>query len=344
VKGTPLDNSSSSEAGLETIVEDRTVLDTGLENIKGIGPKTKQKLMEGGIESILGLAVALPSELNEVLGGAEDSATQLIVAARQYLESYGLLEKEFVPASEAYQKRLEMMRLTTGSKNLDELLLGGIETQSITEFFGDYGSGKTQICHTLCVLCQRPPEQGGLGGGAIYIDTEGTFRPERLHQIASAKGLDPEAVLRKVVLCKVYNSNHLELVVRGLERYIEKYQAKLLIVDSIISLHRAEYMGRGTLANRQQRLNALIHRLLRLADILNIAVVVTNQVQSKPDTFFGDPTRPAGGNVIAHACTYRIYLKKAGPQRSATIVDSPLHPYSQTKFQITEGGVEDPAA
>ncbi len=317
------------------------MLDTGLENIKGIGPKTKAKLVDGGIDSVLGLAVALPRELNEVLGGEEESATRLIVAARQYLVSHGILDKEFVSASEAYAKRLAMQRLTTGSTNLDALLLGGIETQGITEFFGDYGSGKTQICHTLCVLCQQPPEEGGLGGGAIYIDTEGTFRPERLHQIASVKGFDPEAVLQHVVLCKVYNSSHLELVVRGLDRYIEQYQAKLLIVDSIISLHRAEYVGRGTLADRQQRLNALIHRLLRLADILNIAVVVTNQVQSKPDTFFGDPTRPAGGNVIAHACTYRIYLKKSGPNRSATIVDSPLHPYSQAKFQITASGIED---
>lgn len=234
-----------------------------------------------------------------------------------------------------------MKRITTGSNKLDDLLLGGIETQSITEFFGDFGSGKTQICHTLCVTSQLPLDQGGLEGVTIYVDTEGTFRPERLVQIAESKGLDADEILKNVVLCKVYNSNHLELIVRGLSRFIEKYNAKLLIVDSIISLHRAEFIGRGTLANRQQRLNKLVHRLLRLAEIFNIAVVVTNQVQSKPDTFFGDPTRPAGGNVIAHACTYRIYLKKSGPQRIATIVDSPCHPYSDTRFQVTENGVED---
>ncbi len=320
-----------------------TVLDVGLDNIKGIGPKTKQKLIDGGIDSVLGLAVALPSEVEEVLGGTEESASKLIFSARQYLESQGLLGKEFIVASDALQKRKEMKRIVTGAKALDDLLLGGVETQSITEFFGDYGSGKTQLCHTLCVTCQLPLDQGGLEGGAIYVDTEGTFRPERLYQIAEAKGLDANEVLQKVVLCKVYNSNHLELVVRGLGRFIEKYNARLLIVDSIISLHRAEFIGRGTLANRQQRLNSLIHRLLRLAEIFNIAVVVTNQVQSKPDTFFGDPTRPAGGNVIAHACTYRVYLKKSGPQRVATIVDSPCHPYGDARFQISEGGVEDAA-
>jgi DNA repair protein RadA len=181
-----------------------------------------------------------------------------------------------------------------------------------------------------------------LDAGAIYIDTEGTFRPERIYQIAEANGLDPHEILQRIILCKVYNSSHLELVVRGLDRFIERFKVKLLIVDSVISLHRAEFIGRGTLANRQQRLNYLIHRLLRLAEVFNIAVVVTNQVQSKPDTFFGDPTRPAGGNVIAHACTYRIYLKKSGPQRIATMVDSPYHPYSDIRFQITEKGIEDP--
>lgn len=318
-----------------------TVLEVGLDNIKGIGPKITQKLIDGGIDSVLGLAVALPKEIEEILGGKEESASKLIMSARQQLESQGLLGKEFVLASEVLQKRKNMKRITTGSNKLDDLLLGGIETQSITEFFGDFGSGKTQICHTLCVTCQLPLGQGGLEGVAIYVDTEGTFRPERLVQIAESKGLDADEILKNVVLCKVYNSNHLELVIRGLSRFIEKYNAKLLIVDSIISLHRAEFIGRGTLANRQQRLNRLVHRLLRLAEIFNIAVVVTNQVQSKPDTFFGDPTRPAGGNVIAHACTYRIYLKKSGPQRIATIVDSPCHPYSDTRFQVTENGVED---
>ncbi|MFQ6076610.1 MAG: DNA repair and recombination protein RadA, partial [Candidatus Bathyarchaeia archaeon] len=274
--------------------------------------------------------------------GKGESAFSYILSARQYLEESGLLDREFVPASELLQKRRAMMRCTTGSTNLDTLLGGGVETQAITEVYGDFGSGKTQLCHTLCVTCQRPPEEGGLGGGAIYVDTESTFRPERLYQIAQTRGIDPEETVRNVTFCKVYNSSHLELVVRALGKHIEKCNARLVVVDSVISLHRAEFMGRGTLAERQQRLNNMIHRLLRLAEIYNIAVVVTNQVQTKPDTFFGDPTRPAGGNVIAHACTYRIYLRKAGKDRSATIVDSPCHPYVNTKFTITEAGVTDP--
>jgi len=318
-----------------------SIVDLNLDDIKGIGPKTKAKLIDNGIESVLGLAASLPRELEEILGGKEENANSFIISARRLLEESGLLEREFITASELMQKRKAIGRITTGSKNLDTLLEGGVETQAITEFYGDFGSGKTQICHTLCVNCQLPPEKDGLGEMAIYLDTEGTFRPERIYQIAETRGLNAEEILQRIMLCKIYNSNHLEVIVRALGKYIEKFKARLIIVDSIISLHRAEFIGRGTLAERQQRLNVLIHRLLHQAEMYNVAVVVTNQVQTKPDTFFGDPTRPAGGNVIAHACTYRIYLKKSGPNRIATMVDSPYHPYSDVKFRITEKGIVD---
>lgn len=317
-------------------------LDIDLSNLKGIGPKTREKLIDGGIQSIMDLAAALPRELEDILGGKEEKAFSFIISAKRCLEQRGLLYKEFIPAGELLQKRRNMVRCTTGSNNLNTILNGGVETQAITEVYGDFGSGKTQLCHTLCCTCQLQPGEGGLGGGAIYIDTESTFRPERLYQIAQARGLDPDEIVSNVTFCKVYNSSHLELVVRVLGKHIERCGAKLIIVDSVISLHRAEFLGRGTLAERQQRLNSLIHRLLRFAEIYNIAVVVTNQVQTKPDTFFGDPTRPTGGNVIAHACTYRIYLKKAGKERIATIVDSPCHPYIDTRFTLTEAGVTDP--
>ncbi|MEM2886336.1 MAG: DNA repair and recombination protein RadA, partial [Thermoproteota archaeon] len=285
---------------------------------------------------------AIPNELQEAAGLKEVDAASLVLSARKLLEESGLLEGSFVTAAEVLGRRKEMMRCTTGSKSLDDLLEGGIETQAITEVYGDFGSGKTQLCHALCCTCQLPPGKGGLGGGALYIDTENTFRPERIKQIAESRGMDAGEVLQNIVVCKVYNSSHLELVVKSLGKYIEKFKAKLLIVDSIISLHRAEFIGRGTLAERQQRLNALIHRLMRQAEVYNVAVVVSNQVQTQPDAFFGDPTRPTGGNVIAHASTYRIYLKKAGQERIATIVDSPYHPYGEARFRITGKGIEDP--
>ena len=252
-----------------------------------------------------------------------------------------ILEKEFVTADLALEKRKSMLRCSTGSKALDELLLGGIETQAVTEFYGEFGSGKSQICHTLCAMARQSVELGGLDSGVIYIDTEGTFRPERLEQISRARGLDHAHILKSVAVCKVYNSSHLELIVKDLGKYVNDFNAKLVIIDGIISLHRAEFAGRGTLADRQQRLNSMLHKAIRLAEIFNIAVVITNQVQAAPDTFFGDPTKAAGGNVVAHSSTYRIYLRKSGENRLAKMMDSPYHPYSDTRFTINEKGADD---
>jgi DNA repair protein RadA len=189
--------------------------------------------------------------------------------------------------------------------------------------------------------CHTTISSGGLDGHVIYIDTEGTFRPERVEQIAMARGLDHTQILKSISLCKVYNSSHLELIVKNLGKSIKEFKAKLIIIDGIISLHRAEFAGRGTLADRQQRLNSMLHRLLRIAEIFNISIVITNQVQSSPDNFFGDPTKAAGGNVVAHGSTYRVYLRKSGENRLAKMMDSPYHSYSDTRFTINEKGVDD---
>ena len=315
--------------------------DLEIQDIQGIGPTTAKKLKEAGIVSVMDLAVTSADELAVDINASKESAATFIMAAQKLLRDSHIIEKEFVTADLALEKRKSMLRCSTGSKALDELLLGGIETQAVTEFYGEFGSGKSQICHTLCAIARQPIESGGLDSGVIYIDTEGTFRPERLEQIARARGLDHTYILKSVAVCKVYNSSHLELIVKDLGKYVNDFNAKLVIIDGIISLHRAEFAGRGTLADRQQRLNSMLHKALRLAEIFNIAVVITNQVQSAPDTFFGDPTKAAGGNVVAHSSTYRIYLRKSGENRVAKMMDSPYHPYSDTRFTINEKGADD---
>ena len=317
------------------------IIDLDIQDIEGIGPTTAKKLKEAGIVSVMDLAVSSADELAEDINSSKESAASFIISAQRLLRENRILEKEFVTADTALQKRKLMLRCSTGSVALDELLLGGIETQAVTEFYGEFGSGKSQICHTICATARQPVEEGGLNSGVIYIDTEGTFRPERVEQIAKARGLDASYILKSVAVCKVYNSSHLELIVKELGKYIDDFKAKLVIIDSIISLHRAEFAGRGTLADRQQRLNNMLHKLIRLAEIYNIAVIITNQVQSSPDTFFGDPTKAAGGNVIGHASTYRIYLRKSGENRIAKMMDSPYHPYSDTRFTVTERGTDD---
>lgn len=317
-------------------------IEVDIADLPGVGPATKTKLESGGITTILDLAASTTNELVDNLNLTDETAHNLIFEAQKLLRERGYLEKDLVSANELFSRRAKMLRCTTFSKNLDGLLAGGIETQAVTEFYGEFGSGKTQICHTACVASQLPAEQGGLGGSALYIDTESTFRPERIAQIARAKELEVESILTNIHIAKIYNASHLELIVRAMGGLIQQNNIKLVIVDSIISLHRAEFVGRGTLSERQQKLNAIMHRLKRVAEIYNVAVIITNQVQATPDTFFGDPTKAAGGNIIGHASTYRIYLRKAGAERKAIMIDSPMHPYGDTNFIVTEGGVADP--
>jgi DNA repair protein RadA len=334
----------NSEASLSTLSEQSQITDlTNLEiqDIEGIGPTTAKKLREAGIFSVMDLAVAGVEDLAVDINASKDSAASFIMAAQKLLRESDVLNKEFITADTALKKRRSLLRCSTGSSMLDDLFLGGIETQAVTELYGEFGSGKSQICHTMCITAGQPIELGGLNSGVIYIDTEGTFRPERLEQISSNRNIDPVQALQNVAVCKVYNSAHLELIVKNLGKYIDDYKAKLVIVDSIISLHRAEFSGRGTLADRQQRLNSIMHKLLRISEIYNIAIIVTNQVQSTPDTFFGDPTKPTGGNVIGHASTYRVYLRKSGENRIAKMIDSPYHPYSEVRFTVNEKGADN---
>jgi DNA repair protein RadA len=341
-ENTVMDN--NTETSLTTLSEQSQINDlTNLEiqDIEGIGPTTAKKLREAGIFSVMDLAVAAVEDLAVDINASKESAASFIMAAQKLLRESDVLEKEFITADTALKKRRSLLRCSTGSSMLDDLFLGGIETQAVTELYGEFGSGKSQICHTMCITAGQPVESGGLNSGVIYIDTEGTFRPERLEQISSSRNIDPVRALQNVAVCKVYNSAHLELIVKNLGKYIDDYKAKLVVVDSIISLHRAEFSGRGTLADRQQRLNSIMHKLLRISEIYNIAIIVTNQVQSAPDTFFGDPTKPTGGNVIGHASTYRVYLRKSGENRIAKMIDSPYHPYSEVRFTINEKGTDN---
>ncbi len=206
----------------------------------------------------------------------------------------------------------------------------------------------TQICHQLAVNVQLPKDKGGLEGSVIMIDTEKTFRPERIIQMASAKGLDGKEVLKNIYVAQAYNSNHQMLLVDNAKELAQKIAkegkppVRLLIVDSLTSHFRAEYVGRGALADRQQKLNRHLHDLMRFGEIFNAAIVVTNQVMAKPDTFYGDPTKPIGGHIVAHTATYRVYLRKGkGDLRVARLIDSPHLPEGEVVFKITEKGIED---
>jgi DNA repair protein RadA len=233
-------------------------------------------------------------------------------------------------------------RVTTGSKSLDELLGGGVETRTITEFFGEYGTGKTQLCHQLSVNVQLPEDKGGLEAKAAYIDTEGTFRWERIEQMARGVGLDPDKVMENIYWVRAVNSHHQMAVVEKLFDMVGKENIKLVVVDSLTGHFRAEFPGRESLALRQQLLNKHLHQLMRLAEIYDAAVIVTNQVMAVPEMFFGSPDRPVGGHVVGHAPGVRVQLRKSkGNRRIARVVDAPHLPEGETQFAITEFGIRD---
>jgi DNA repair protein RadA len=313
-----------------------------VEELEGIGPVMKTKLNTAGIVTVADLASKSPSEVADAMGSDIQRATEICEKARQKLVEINYLGENFVSATEIYKRRKAIDRISTGSRNLDDLFSGGIETQAVTEFYGEFGSGKTQICHTLCIMVQQSLELGGLHGKVVYIDTENTFRPERIVGIAEARGSDPQAILDGIIVAKAYNSSHQELIMSELGKQVRENGVKLVIVDSAVAHYRAEFLGRGTLSERQQRLNKFMHALVRAAEIYNIAVVATNQVQSAPDTFFGDPTRATGGHVVAHTSTYRVYIRKTGKNRVARMVDSPYHAEREVVFILDEKGVDDP--
>ncbi|MHA1309838.1 MAG: DNA repair and recombination protein RadA [Candidatus Helarchaeota archaeon] len=308
-----------------------------IEDLKGVGPAIAEKLRENGLVTANAIAVRSPKEISGLTGIGETVIQKIIVDARSKLNI------GFETANEILEKRQNIIRFTTGSKSLDDILNGGIETRAIFEAFGEFRTGKTQIGHQLCITVQLPKEEGGIEGSACYIDSEGTFRPERLLQILERyPQLDPKKALDNIFYCRAYNSDHQLLIVDKLGPMIEEKNVKLVVVDSIISHFRSEYIGRGTLSDRQQKLNRFIHKLLQLSEAHNLAVYITNQVQSSPGVFFGDPTVPTGGNVIAHASTYRLYLRKSkANKRVAKLIDSPCLPEAEAVFSITEHGIED---
>jgi len=316
--------------------------DLRLDSLEGVGPVTTRKLSDAGIHNIMDLIVRGPVEVAEITGMEKETAEKIVNKARQQLVEQGLIAKDFVSATDIYKRRQDIGKITTGTNCLDTLFDGGIETQALTEVYGEFGCGKTQFCHTMCVMVQKPKEEGGLGGGALYIDTENTFRPERIVSIAKANEMDPEKVLDNIIVARAYNSAHQTLVLEESGPVIEENNIKLIIVDSAVGLFRAEYLGRGTLAARQQKLNHFVHLLTRIAETYNCAALATNQVMASPDVFFGDPTRPIGGNVVAHTSTYRIYFKKSGKKRIARMVDSPHHPEMDVVFALGDAGVIDP--
>ena len=315
-----------------------TVKGKTIRDLPGVGPATAEKLESVGFSDLMAIAVATPGEVVEATAMSEAMAKKLIAVARNSLDM------GFESGDMLLERRSRILKLSSGVKAFDTLMGGGFETGCIIECFGTYGSSKTQIAHQLAVNVQLPASKGGAEGCVVYIDTENTFRPERITQMAEGKGLDPAKVLKNITGAKAYNSDHQMLLAEKVEDLIKKdgLNVKLVIVDSLTAHFRAEFVGRGTLAERQQKLNKHMHILSKLADVHNLCVYVTNQVMAKPDQFFGDPTEAIGGNIVGHNSTFRVYLRKGKKgSRVAKLVDAPNLPDGECGFMVEMDGLHD---
>jgi len=309
-----------------------------LEDLSGIGPSTADKLRRAGINSVRELAAIPVRELLTMSELGEGKAEEATKKARD-----AALPKVFT-AREFLERRKNMPRLTTGTKNLDALLCGGLEP-GITELIGAYGTGKTQICLQLCMTVQLTKNRGGLDGAAFYVDTEDTLKPERLDQIAKGLGLEEDKALDRVFGFRAVNTDHQFEGLRIAQEYVREKGVRLLVVDSLTAHFRNEYPGRENLVVRQQRLNSFMHQLLRMASLYDLIVVVTNQILDVPEVIPGvKPFKPVGGNVVAHGSTFRLWLERSKGRSRVTVIDSPKHPRASAYVALTEKGVEDAEA
>eukprot|EP00002_Diphylleia_rotans_P007672 TRINITY_DN17322_c0_g1_i1.p1 TRINITY_DN17322_c0_g1~~TRINITY_DN17322_c0_g1_i1.p1 ORF type:complete len:338 (+),score=85.44 TRINITY_DN17322_c0_g1_i1:54-1067(+) len=308
----------------------------------GISATDVKKLQEAGFHTIESVAYTTKKTLLNVKGISEAKADKLLAEASK------LVPMGFTTAAEYHRQRSEIIQITTGSKELDKLLGGGMETGSITEIFGEFRTGKTQICHTLCVTCQLPLDRGGGEGKALYIDTEGTFRPERLLSIAERFELNGQDVLDNVAYARAYNSDHQCALLLQASAMMAESRYALLVVDSATALYRTDYSGRGELSARQMHLAKFLRSLMRIADEFGVAVVMTNQVVAQVDgasMFNADPKKPIGGNIVAHASTTRLSLRKGrGETRVCKVYDSPCLPEAEAVFGIYGNGIGDAEA
>jgi len=317
-----------------------------IEDLPGVGPTTADKLREAGYCTIEGIATASRSDLVEAAEIGESTAKKMIKAAREMADIGG-----FKTGTAVLEDRKEVRKLKTLVEEFDDLLGGGLETKSISEVYGEFGSGKSQISHQMAVNVQLPEDVGGLGGSCLYIDTENTFRPERIEQMVNGLELDIEIppvseFLENIHVAKGYTSDHQMLLTDSARELASELKdsekpVKLIIVDSLTAHFRAEYSGRGTLSLRQQKLNKHMYDLAKLAEEYNAVVLVTNQVMSNPAVFFGDPTKPIGGNIVGHASKFRLYLRKSkGNKRVAKLVDSPNLPDGEAAFVVESAGLK----
>lgn len=333
----------SSVASDDSLNDGSFIVDIDAIQAHGIGAVDISKLKSNGYYTIAAVHAATRRTLLKIKGFSEIKVEKIKEAIAKCQPSAG----SFMTAQELGQQRKRVLKISTGSKQFDSILGGGFQTMSISEVFGEYRCGKTQLSHTMSIIAQLPKDLGGAEGKVAYIDTEGTFRPERIAQIAERFGVDPDSAQENISYARAVNSEHQMELLNKIAEYFVNNEYRLLVIDSIMACFRVDYVGRGELNERQQKLNQFLSKLTHLAEEFNIAVLMTNQVQSDPgaSALFAsaDGRKAVGGHILAHASSTRVLLRKGrGEERVAKIQDSPDCAEREATYIITNGGINDP--
>ncbi|KAJ7675400.1 Rad51-domain-containing protein [Mycena rosella] len=298
----------------------------------GINVQDILKLKAAAINTVSGVNMTTRRHLLKIKGMSEAKVEKIKEAAHKILGS------SFATGVEVQDKRKKVILISTGSKSVDGIL--GV--------YGEFRTGKTQLAHTMSVVAQLPPDLGGASGKVAYIDTEGTFRPDRIKSIADRFGVDGNMALENILYARAFNSEHqMELINECSLRFAEDKDFKLLIVDSIMALFRTDYRACTIVRNLSHSLTPLdALKITKLSEEYNIAILLTNQVQSDPGatmTFVaGGALKPIGGHILSHASATRMFLRKGrAEERVAKLVDSPDRPESEASYKLDEGGWAD---
>ena len=331
------DDSIESE---EILDETQTSVKMGVDQLKGVGAVTQKKLETFGVTSLIDLCIRGSQEIKEITGVAKPTCDSWVFQAPKLLEDNGLIRKSDMSTTELWEYQKAYPVIATKCDEVDNLIDGGVRPEATYEIYGEFGAGKTQFCNSLTVETIHD------GNNVIWIDCEDTFKPNRIAQILKAREYvdsdeEVSGYLNQITYLYCPNTEQLMGTINGLSKILDEKKPKLVILDGAIGQFREEYLGRGTLAERQMQIARLMSHIKNISFYFRCAVVFTNQVQSDPSMMFGDPIKPIGGNVVAHASTYRLYFKKSGKKRLARMIDSPEHAMADAEYILDARGMSN---
>lgn len=322
-----------------------------------LAPSVKVKLINAGFQVASDLTDMRPLQLCKEAGISQEEAVEVLQMLRDDGQPHQQrAATESLTALDLLHQEQALGSIVTFCSALDNALGGGVPVGKTTEICGAPGVGKTQLCMQLAVDVQIPVCFGGLGGKALYIDTEGSFLVQRVVDMAEAavqhctllaedteqrqalEELTVEKILSNLFLVRCHDYVELLAEVYLLPDFISEHpEVRLVVIDSIAFPFRHDFED---LSQRTRLLNGLAQQLIQLATQHSLAVVLTNQMTTRVSNGQSKLV-PALGESWGHAATQRLILHWEGLRRLASLYKSPSQMEATIQYQITVQGFRD---